>query len=240
MCNSTNFTQHIWKILTISLFTFKSLGQNHTVIDHQELGDGKVVELVTYPISWEPEGLGFKYAVKFINRFNKDTLINDLKDVQFTPCTTSNSIFFINDSIGFITASGGCYASYNQLFRTTDKGLTWQHIPSASRIDGNFYSHLNNETFYMFNASDGIIIWHVNEADQLMYSLTHDGGITWNQLTIPMEDIDEQHQDVQKILYAANGQVTLVLSSDFILESDRQNVVILQSNNFGKSFKKLK
>lgn len=219
-------------MLSLNLMNY---AQKATLIDQQVLDAGKFVQLVSYPTGDE----NMRYALKFINFFTKDTLTNFMKDVQHAHCSPPNSIFFINDSVGFFTESGGCYASYNELFRTSDRGLSWQFIESGSRIDGNYYSRLNNETFYMFNESEGIIIWHVNEENQLMYSLTNDGGLKWNQHTISMDKI-KGGNEIQSIYYSKNGQVTIIISSAFILESDRENVVILQSKNFGKSFKELR
>lgn len=224
-----------WKIIFLISIATSGYSQQATLIDQQVLEPGKTVQLVSFPTGNE----NTHYALQYINLFTKDTLTNYMREVQHAHCSPPNSIFFINDSVGFFTESGGCYASYNQLFRTSNRGLSWQFIESGSRIDGNFYSRLNNETFYMFNESQGIIIWHVNEENQLMYCLTNDGGITWNQHNISMEKFDGS-DEIQNIYYSKNGQVTIVMSSAFIFESDRENVVILQSNNFGKSFKELR
>jgi hypothetical protein len=122
-------------------------GQNKTIIDEQYLSNGTQIRLLAYPSTVEKK----QYSVEFVNRLTNDTLENFIENVTHTHCSPPNSIFFINDSTGFFTESGGCYASYNWLFRTNDRGLTWKFIKSGSRTDGNSLRILNNESFFMFN-----------------------------------------------------------------------------------------
>lgn len=215
-------------------FVCQSWGQQPYVIDEQVLPNGIIIRLTSNHSGDENK----RYALESINRSSNDTIVNFIDSVQHAHCSPPNSIFFINDSIGFFTESGGCYASYNWLFRTANRGLSWQHIESGSRTDGNSFQMLTNESFYMFNQLKGIIVWEVKEG-RLIYSLTNDGGINWIQKEQTVFE-KEDKKEFQSISFSADGQVTLVCSEAYLFESDRNKAEILQSNNFGETFRKVR
>lgn len=209
-------------------------GQTKTVMDQQIMINGALIRLISNSSVDEKK----RYAIEFINRFTDDTIVNYIDSIQHAHCSPPNSIFFINDSTGFFTESGGCYASYDWLFRTTDKGLTWKYVQSGSRTYGSpALCRLNNKTFYMFTELKGIIIWDINDG-KLMYSLTSDGGISWNMKSQEL-NVKTNINEIQNISYSSDGQVTLICSEQYLLEYDRKRVTIIQSNNFGNSFRKL-
>lgn len=233
-CNKTNYRLY-WKILFLLFLSINSKGfcQKETLIDQQFMSNWTVVRFVSFYTSDENS----RYALQFINQLKKDTIVEFIDSVQHAPCSPPNSIFFINDSIGFFTESGGCYASYDWLFRTNDRGKTWKHIKSGSRTSGNAEKdRLTNQSFYMFNETKGVIIWEL-EKGQLVYSTTNDGGITWVQQSFKSDKIKEQQ--IQHIRFSASGEITLVLSNLFVFETDREESLLLKSTNFGKSFKVL-
>lgn len=90
----------------------------------------------------------------------------------------------------------------------------------------------------MFNELKGIIIWDFKEG-KLTYSVTSDGGLSWNAKSQEFK-VKPEINEIQNINYSADGQVTLVCIEKYIRESDRKRVTILQSNNFGNSFETLK
>lgn len=200
------------------------------LIDQQILANGTTIQLVENYSSTEIE----KYSLVFVNRNTNDTVVNFIDSVDHAHCSPPNSVFFVNDSTGFFTESGGCYACYNWLFRTSDRGLTWTRIESGSRTEGNFFGRLNNDSFYMFNELLGIIIWEIKEGE-LVYSLTSDGGINWDTITQKINK-ELNTENIEHINFSADGQVTIICTDSFILETDRKKVNILQSNDFGKSF----
>lgn len=215
-------------------FVYQAWGQQPYVIDEQVLPNGIIIRLTSNGSGDENK----RYSLESINRATNDTIVNFIDSVQHAHCSPPNSIFFINDSIGFFTESGGCYASYNWLFRTNNRGLSWQRIESGSRTDGNSLKMLTNESFYMFNELKGIIVWKIEEG-RLIYSLTNDGGINWIQKEQTVFE-KEDKKEFQSISFSADGQVTLVCSEAFLLESHRKKVEILQSNNFGETFRKIR
>lgn len=221
--------------ILILFLRINTWGQNIIVIDKQTISNGKLIQLTSNSSS----DLDKRYALKFINTFTKDTVVNYIDSVRHAHCSPPNSIFFINDSTGFFTESGGCYACYDWLFRTTDRGLTWDFIESGSRTSGNSMNfRLNNQSFYMFNELQGIIIWELKEGE-LFYSLSSDGGINWEKKShLALKKTDKKQ--IQNISFSADGQVTIICSDAYFIESDRKRVEIIQSNNYGKSFEKIK
>ena len=90
----------------------------------------------------------------------------------------------------------------------------------------------------MFNELSGIIVWEINEG-KLIFSITIDGGVNW---IMKSQVIDKRTQvlEIQTINFSADGQVTIAFSEKHVFESNRKNVTIIQSNDYGHSFKKLK
>jgi hypothetical protein len=90
----------------------------------------------------------------------------------------------------------------------------------------------------MFTELKGIIIWDFKEG-KLTYSLTSDGGINWKMKS---QDVvrNGSINTIHNISYSADGQVTLVCGEKYFVESDRKKVTVIQSNNFGNSFRELK
>ena len=221
----------IWSII---LLGSNINGQSLNIIDEQILSNETLIRLLSNSSPDENK----RYSIEFINKFKNDTIVSYIDSIQHAHCSPLNSIFFINDSIGFITESGGCYASYDWLFRTSDKGQTWKYIETGSRTSSNSqFCRLNNKTFYMFDESKGIIIWDFKD-DKLLFSLTSDGGENWN-LKSQEFTLKANINEMQNIIFSADGEVTIVCNEKYMLESDRKRVLIIQSNNFGKSFHKL-
>jgi hypothetical protein len=105
------------RVLILAFFFHYSsncICQNKTISDQQILANGTLIRLLAYSSPDENK----RYSIEFVNRLTNDTLVNFIDSVQHAHCSPPNSIFFINDSTGFFTESGGCYASYNWLFRT--------------------------------------------------------------------------------------------------------------------------
>jgi hypothetical protein len=217
------------------LFFLLFLSYNHTylaqkryIIDEQRLTYEKTIALT------QSEN---RYELMFINQVKNDTTYQSIEGIQHAHCSPPNSIFFVNDSIGFLTESGGCYASYNWLFRTKDRGVTWEFIESASGTEVSYGSKLNNETFYMFNERAGIIIWRV-EKNNLIYSITNDGGLVWAEKKMKVSNLSGK-VELSAIEFSAEGQVLVSVSDKYILESQRKKTTILESTNFGKTFREI-
>ncbi|HRG58771.1 MAG TPA: hypothetical protein PK323_07400 [Bacteroidia bacterium] len=218
----------IWVLL---IFALKGLAQTKTVIDEQILTNGALIRLTSVYSNDENK----HYAIEIINRHNHDTIVNFIDSLEHAHCSPPNSIFFINDSIGFFTESGGCYASYDWLFSTTNKGKTWKYIETASRTFGNpAYCRLNNTTFYMFSELKGIIIWDFKD-NRLSYSLTMDGGKEW-KMSFQELNIKAKINEIQNITFSADGQAIIVLGEKYSIESDRKRVKVIESIDFGNSF----
>lgn len=215
-------------LLSFLTYNHTYLAQKRQIIDEQRLTYERTIALTQSENGYE---------LMFINRVKNDTAYQSIEGIQHAPASPPNSIFFVNDSVGFLTESGGCYASYNWLFRTNNGGLTWKFIETGSRTEGNYYSKLSNETFYMFNERAGIIIWRV-EKNNLIYSITNDGGLVWAEKKMKVSNLSGKVK-LSAIEFSAEGQVLVSVSDKYILESQRKKTTILESTNFGKSFREI-
>ena len=178
---------------------------------------------------------GHSYRLLFTDVQNTDSLIVIIDSIEHVPCGGPNSIFFIDDSTGFLFESGGCYAYYNWMYRTADKGHTWKKV--VFEIGTELFPDLNAKKFYMFGHQRGIIIWQVANGN-LVISTTADGGFTWTReiiligTEIPVRNIDN-------IRFAANGQILVTVSEYTTAETSNNPAMVFQSTDFGKSWRML-
>jgi hypothetical protein len=180
------------------------------------------------------------------NLNNKFTLVNTslnyndsvkivIDSIDIVPCDGPSSIFFLNDSVGFLTQSGGCYAHYNFLHRTSDGGNSWVEVIHV--VGADLPPSLNNDNFYMFDDTRGIIIWQIKNG-YVDYSESNDGGNTWILKKAKVKPDLGAH--ILSIQFSVNGQITLVTGTRSMIESDKKEVCVLQSNDFGKTYRILK
>jgi len=66
------------------------------------------------------------------------------------------------------TANGVAWAGLHQLFKSTDKGFTWQNVSFPMSV-GNFIQYIS-----FFDANSGLV-----STDSGLF-VTHDQGATWN------------------------------------------------------------
>jgi hypothetical protein len=221
------------KILFVLVFALQTqthtYAQKYREIDRQQFKDARIISLV-HVLNKDSTS---SYQLLFVDLLKKDTIRNIIDSIQHVPCSEPNGIFFINDLTGFLTECGGCYGYYNYLFRTTNRGLTWKKIA----VGNEWVSNLNNKTFYMFNEQQGIIVWGIN-GDVFEYSITHDGGASWERKDIKFENVF--YRKTSSIDFSSDGQVTIVFNEPYLLESERKRTLVIQSNDYGKSFHKMK
>lgn len=181
---------------------------------------------------------GERHSLSFVktNRNYQDSVIYHLDTINVIPCGHINSMHFINDSVGFITESGGCYAYYNYLFRTEDAGKSWKAV--EIQVGNEFEAVLNEDHFFMFDEKNGMIIWKVDNR-KVYYSVSSDGGKSWKTKTFSL-DADESYRYLTGIHFSKGGQIILVVSSEFAgIKSRTNSLLVFQSLDFGKTFKKM-
>lgn len=86
---------------------------------------------------------------------------------------TLSDLFFVNESVGWVVAS-------DSLYRTTDKGRSWEGIPNPGIWRVTFWNDL--------------IGWGFNWTSQIF--LTNDGGSTWTVKRKNRYDIGWYHHDI--------------------------------------------
>lgn len=100
---------------------------------------------------------------------------------------------FIDDQHGWILAGNahaGGAAEIVSVLRTTDSGKTWQSVSGALPSDVTPPDHLpyggQKSGIRFVNASTGWVTGTVTLNNLAWLYVTHDGGLTWHQQTLPM------------------------------------------------------
>lgn len=211
-----------------------SIGQVTQEIDRQYLANWNRWVTLVYKTGQVEDG-SEKYHLVFTDVNYKDSLVVPV-NVEIPACARLNSIQFTNDSVGFITLTGGCYMYNNRLYRTTNKGKQWERVDLGKESYNS--SHLSGESFQMFDEQRGIIIWQIEE-DQLTYSTTSDSGLNWSfqKQKLPFESM-LRIAAIERIYFTPDGETTLIVR--YTQQSGTGKTAVLQSIDFGKTFKLLK
>ena len=172
------------------------------------------------------------YVLEFFNKKTQETLSVTIDSIDHVPCGNI-SAQFVNEKLGFIYETGGCYATYNWLYRTEDGGNTWKRV--IAKIDNEF-SYIRGKEFFMFNEKSGIVLWQMKD-EQLTWLVTNDGGLTWTNKTENFKDVGEQFQYIIQTSFNENGIITLHVTANMqSLEEMKKNLVMIQSIDAGNSF----
>lgn len=174
------------------------------------------------------DGVTFSYC-------NLDSVFSVLQGQLNMPTL---NIHFVNKSLGFLYGYSTVYAFYPFLFRTEDGGQTWQTI-----FAGPAGTLFRRSDFYMFDESRGIIVNNWNSQPVFNYMLTNDGGKTWkpHTFTISRKDIQiGNYNGNLNEVYSEKGQVTIILKSPDTGYRGTEDILVIQSSDFGKTFKELK
>lgn len=166
---------------------------------------------------------------------NLDSVLSVLKGTLNTPTL---NIHFVNKNLGFIYGYATVYAFYPILFRTEDGGKTWQTI-----IAGTTGTPLRRTDFFMFDEKNGIIVNNWGNEPNFNYMLTNDGGKTWKQhvFKISQKNIRILNEDgMLTESYNEDGQVSIIFTTPDSGRRGTSRVLMIQSNDFGKTFKELK
>ncbi|MFM1810478.1 MAG: Photosynthesis system assembly factor [Bacteroidota bacterium] len=188
------------------------------------------------------ENLRYEIQLKYTNDDGKsytfcnlDSVLAVLKGPLNTP---SINIHFVNKDLGFIYGYSAVYAFYPILFRTDDGGITWQTIYA-----GEIGTPLRRSDFFMFNEQKGIIVNNWSNEPNFNYMLTDDGGKTWRQCTFKTSRTDIRILNADGFLsavYSEKGHVTILFTSPDNGKRGSGNILVIQSMDFGKTFKELK
>jgi hypothetical protein len=147
-------------------------------------------------------------------------------------------IRFVDNSLGFIYGCSGNEKNKPFLFRTEDGGVTWSII-FANEIS----TPLRRNDFYMFSNLKGILITNWNSQPYFNYSITEDGGKTWSKKSFKISQIDFQISNNDELLsavYTDQAEVTIRLSKPDSGNPSSSEFIIIQSIDYGQTFKELR
>jgi photosystem II stability/assembly factor-like uncharacterized protein len=185
--------------------------------------------------------LRFKILLKYTNDDGKTFSLCNLDSVLFAlkgPLSTpSLNIHFVNKRLGFIYGYSAVYAFYPILFRTDDGGKTWQTIYA-----GGMGTPFRRSDLFMFNETKGIIVNNWNNEPNFNYMITDDGGKTWKQHSFKIRQNDIRIMNADGALsevYSEDGYVTIIFTNPDNGNRGSGNVLVIQSKDYGKTFKEL-
>ncbi len=229
------------RLKSISVFicllaAFTLHGQSDQTIDKQDLKTGKWVSLVS---TFQPNDEEHVYQLVFTNPNYRDSAIIQIDSLELPQCVVPNSIFFLNDSVGFLTAAGGCYLSYNGLFRTTDRGHSWQSIFLDLKEEDAGSLHLSricNDNFHMYDDLRGMIVWKIIDY-KIWYSVTNDGGLTWTLRSETVAPSNTHLNNIEIVHFSDLGLATLIVRN---YNAQSQHTVVYQFTDYGEHFRLLR
>ncbi|MBK7763713.1 MAG: hypothetical protein IPI46_10130 [Bacteroidetes bacterium] len=188
------------------------------------------------------ENLRYQIQLKYTNDDGKTYSMCKLDSVLVFlkgPLSMSSlNIHFVNKDLGFIYGYSAVYAFYPILFRTNDGGKTWQTI-----FAGGIGTPFRRSDFFMFNESKGIIVNNWNSEPVFNYMLTLDGGKSWKQHSFNISQNDIRIMNAEGALsevYSEDGHVTIIFRSPDNGKRGSGKILVIQSKDYGKTFKELK
>jgi len=174
------------------------------------------------------DGLTYKFC-------NLDSVLSVLNG---NLSTDNLNIHFVNKSLGFIYGYSAFYAFYPLLFRTEDAGKTWQTI-----FAGPIGTPFRRSDFFMFDEKKGIIVNNWNSEPYFKYMLTKDGGKNWKQHSFEISRNDIRILNADSLLnqiYSENGHVTVIFTNPDKGHRGSGKVLVIESTDYGKTFKEFK
>ena len=146
-------------------------------------------------------------------------------------------IEFVSRELGFMYGTSMVYAYYPFVYRTADGGHTWTFYTSKELAEARGIMGMPLEHFHMFDDKHGIILWSWDAVSQ-HYSLTSDGGVTWNHHSFLLPSVGKCVQ-LEHVTFTGVSNVTLVYVVSDCKDSKSSDTRIMKSENYGKSFRRL-
>jgi len=160
-----------------------------------------------------------------------DPSLIEIKEINFS--------FHIQNT-GFIYGSGKDKTGglYPFILRSENAGVTWIPVKEFNNLKANF----KDSHFYMFNDKKAILfIDDFDSNSSFNYAITEDAGKTWEMKTLNIDKkIPPGHQIPLNVAYSPDGKVTLLITLPDPVKYKINNIVVLQSIDFGLNFKELK
>lgn len=233
-------------LFLISPFTMLGQFDFSQVFHTQNDGRGTTYTVKTQYDSAKHFLLGFQIKTKYTDRFVVlDTLLSPFFGFSYHGTSQfmkhlsiggveSLFIHFLDTATGFIYGNCLGYGLNPFVIRTEDGGITWQ------KLDGMPYNtELRVNHFKMFNRYLGFILipQYMNLNDNIInYYITKDGGKYWEPQTFKFSQPGYCSETCEMQITDA-GTITLTVTMHNIKNRTIVKTVILQSQDYGASFK---
>ncbi len=146
-------------------------------------------------------------------------------------------IEFVNRKVGFLYGNSLMYGYYPFVYRTEDGGHTWSFFTAGDLMHGENFMGPQLTHLHMFDDKHGIILWRMGVTEQ-QYSLTSDGGVTWQLHDFRLSAL-RRSGILSHVEFTGEAGVTLVYLVTNLAGRSDTDTEIMKSENYGKSFRRL-
>jgi photosystem II stability/assembly factor-like uncharacterized protein len=205
-------------MVLMTIFIISSCKKNNIVVDSKYYGvpqiDGWTIDSIPFSDNLISDGINFinqktGYILGYDGQLIKTndsakTWINLSLD---TTSITVSSVYFLNDSIGYIYAIAGYYNyTYGILFKTSNGGLNWTK---------QYYKSISYKLYSLkfFDENNGIAINWINTGSYLV--TTNNGGKTWEVANINLDPSVNSLFFMENICYATGINQKIYKSTDY-------------------------
>jgi len=206
---------------------------------HRKMEDGLLMEKPVYSLVYQ-EYVQNEKQQEYTVQLNE--LIPDLKWGWET--MDELQLFFVNKKLGYLYGFSKGYGYHPHFYKTTDGGRSW-----TIKIfdDYTLYLPFDKNSFFMFDDQKGILMMNTKHFTKdnflLDYYLTKDGWETWKLHQIDLNDQANNEHLINQIqrYYSTDGTITFLLHDKIKTRpTQKTNLLIFQSKDFGHSFSLLK
>lgn len=116
-------------------------------------------------------------------------------EIRFPAESVPHSLQFINDQVGWVMIylESGMSHDYTALYQTVDGGISWERIQYPGENDG--LSDCCKTGAYFLDTQIGIVTYGIGPYTAPHYSMTYDGGRTWDLYLYDISQIDSEDME---------------------------------------------
>ncbi len=159
--------------------SFKSI-LNKTVNGGEEWTEAGILSGIFVSVFFPSENTGFEVGENSVYKTSDGGQSWVTGSIAEGPELTTESVFFVDESTGFITCNNNKFDVHGVILKSTDGGATWERI----NLEQNYWMR----TVYFINAETGFAAGNDKNFNGVILKTTN-GGYNWNEQNIPWTQI---------------------------------------------------